>query len=438
MDRQRTIARDVSLSGIGLHTGMRVNATFRPAPPGTGVLFARTDLPGTPAVPADIEHVVDVRRGTTLGAGDARVHTVEHLLATLSGLGIDNLQVELDEREPPEGDGSSLPFLKALSEAGVVEQSEPKRYQTVREPVSVSRNGTFVVAIPADEFRISCTISYGKAALDAQYLSVSVTPESFREEICSARTFCFYDEVAELMERGLIRGGSLDNAVVIRDDAILSKESLRFRDEFVRHKILDIMGDLFLAGPNLRAHVVAIRPGHPPNVELARELKRHLMATEKVGGAAPRPVPTSGQGLDPVEVLNILPHRYPFLLIDRILEIDDKEGRIVGLKNVTFNEPYFQGHFPGHPIMPGVLQVEAMAQAVGILILRRSGNEGCLAYFMSIKNAKFRRAVRPGDQLLIEVTILKTRGRTAKVKGRITVDGEVASEAELMFSLVER
>ncbi len=436
MANQKTIAREVSVTGIALHTGMRATATFRPAPPNTGVLFVRADLPGRPCVPAKIDNVVDVRRGTTIGLGEVRVHTVEHVMAAASGLGIDNLLVELDEGEPPVGDGSSLPFFNALNEAGVQEQDEPRRVLELRRTVSMSRDGVTMVALPAEEFRISCTISYGTAALDAQYLSLDVNERTFREELAPARTFCFYDEVATLMEKGLIRGGSLDNAVVVRDDAILSKEALRYPDEFVRHKILDMVGDLYLLGGPLKAHVVAIKPGHPPNVELARLLKESIQGRKEIEEASV-PVPAGDESLDTQGIMGVLPHRYPFLLVDRMLEVRQDEDRAVGLKNVTINEPFFQGHFPGHPIMPGVLQIEAMAQVGGVLLLGKAGNQRKLAYFMSISNAKFRRAVTPGDRLIIEAEMLKVRGRTGKVKGRITVDGELVSEAELMFALVD-
>jgi UDP-3-O-[3-hydroxymyristoyl] N-acetylglucosamine deacetylase/3-hydroxyacyl-[acyl-carrier-protein] dehydratase len=286
--------------------------------------------------------------------------------------------------------------------------------------------------------RISCTIHYGKPGLDTQFLSLAIEPETFESQISPARTFAFYEDLQQLIDHGLIKGGSLENAVLIRNESILATEPLRFRDEFVRHKILDVLGDIMLLGRPLAAHIITIRPGHTSNAALTRALAK-LMEKEQpapIQFAPPMPSDTPvEQAMDILKLLNVMPHRYPFLMVDRILKIEGEE-KIVGLKNVTINEPYFQGHFPGHPIMPGVLQLEAMAQVAGVLMLRSGENAGKVAYFMSANNVKWRKPVRPGDQLIIEIEMGRARAKIAKAKGTCKVAGEVVSEAEVMFSVV--
>ena len=431
MERQRTIAGEARYFGIGVHTGSKTTITFKPAPPNTGIRFVRVDLPGRPSIAAAVEHVVGVERGTVLGVDGVRIHTVEHVLAAFLGLGIDNLIVEMDASEPPVGDGSAIPFVRMIKSVGVVEQDGSRESIELSRPIWAMKNGANIVVIPRGPFRISCTVSFPAEGFHDQFLSLTIDEDTFEKEIAPCRTFCFYHEVEELMNKGLIKGGSLDNAVVIGDGAIFSKERLRFRDEFVRHKILDLMGDLYLLGNRIRGHVIAIRSGHDLNVKLVKQLsglrkKRRPVNETKM---------PEGSKVDINDIKKILPHRYPFLLVDRIVEME-RYKRIVGIKNVTVNEAFFAGHFPERPIMPGVLIIEAMAQTAGVLMLQRPENVGKLAYFMAIGKAKFRRAVVPGDQLRIEIDVLRFGTKVGKVRATATVEGEVAAEAELTFTFL--
>jgi UDP-3-O-[3-hydroxymyristoyl] N-acetylglucosamine deacetylase/3-hydroxyacyl-[acyl-carrier-protein] dehydratase len=438
LKQQQTIKREVSFSGIGIHTGHTVHMTWKPAPLNHGIQFVRLDLDGHPAVTPHIDQVGDTTRWTTIGRDQAAIHTVEHVLATLNGFGIDNIVIELDANEPPVADGSSRAFVELLKQAGIQPQEGKREIFQPREPIHVEIGESMAVVLPSDQLRVSCTIHYGKPGLDAQFLSLAIEPESFESQISPARTFAFYEDLHYLIDKGLIKGGSLENAVLIRNETVLATDPLRFRDEFVRHKILDIVGDITLLGRPLAAHIVAIRPGHGINAEMTRRLAALMEKERPSVPLAPPPaaVGTEGYAMDTVRLLNVLPHRYPFMLVDRILHIEGNQ-KIVGLKNVTFNEPFFQGHFPGHPIMPGVLQVEAMAQVAGVLMLRASENAGKVAYFMSANNVKFRKPVRPGDQLIIEVEMGKSRSNIGKAKGVCKVGHDVVSEAEVMFSIVE-
>ena len=440
--QQQTIKRPVSFSGIGIHTGNQVSMTWKPAPVDHGIKFVRVDLDSKPVIDALIANIGDTTRWTTLGNGNAVIHTVEHVLAALNGSGIDNVLVELNANEPPVGDGSALPFVEMVKEAGIQPQEGKREVFQPREVVHVEVGDSLAIVLPSDHLRISCTIQYGRPGLDAQFLSMAVEPESFRTQIAPARTFAFYDEIQFLIDKGLIKGGSLENAVLIRGETVLATAPLRFRDEFVRHKMLDVLGDLTLLGRPLAAHIVVVRPGHTGNAELTKALARVLEeSSEPVFATMPPPVPagtgTDAVAMDTIRLLNVMPHRYPFLMIDRILKIEG-EQKIIGLKNVTINEPYFQGHFPGHPIMPGVLQLEAMAQVAGILMLRQGQNEGKVAYFMSANNVKWRKPVRPGDQLIIEIEMGRARSNIAKAKGVCKVAGEIVSEAEVMFSVMDK
>ncbi|HUJ09117.1 MAG TPA: bifunctional UDP-3-O-[3-hydroxymyristoyl] N-acetylglucosamine deacetylase/3-hydroxyacyl-ACP dehydratase [Verrucomicrobiae bacterium] len=439
--QQQTIKRPVSFSGIGIHTGSNVNMMWKPAPVDHGIKFVRVDLDGKPVIEPLIANIRDVTRWTTIGSNGTVIHTVEHVLATLNGYGIDNLIIELDANEPPVGDGSSLPFVQMVKQAGIQPQEGKREIFCPQETVHIEVGESLAVVVPSDELRISCTIHYGKPGLDAQFLSLAIEPETFETQISPARTFAFYEDLQHLIDHGLIKGGSLENAVLIRNESFLSTEPLRFRDEFVRHKILDVLGDIVLLGRPLAAHIITIRPGHTCNAELTKALARLMEKEEPAPVSFAPPIQTQApteQVMDIMQLLNVLPHRYPFLLVDRILKIEGEE-KIVGLKNVTMNEPFFQGHFPGHPIMPGVLQLEAMAQVSGILMLRAGENvgKGKVAYFMSANNVKWRKPVRPGDQLIIEVEMGRARGKIAKAKGVCKVAGEVVSEAEVMFSVVD-
>ncbi len=443
MLQQQTINRPVSFSGVGLHSGNRVNMTFLPAPPNSGIRFRRVDLEGKPEIEARVENVVENNRSTTLAKGNTHIHTVEHVLATFAGLGIDNAVVEVDANEPPIADGSAREYCSMVQSAGIVAQDERREAYTLSAPIELEMGETVMTLFPDEVFKISCTSS-DRHGRFTQFFTLALTPRTWETELAPARTFCFFEEIEFLIRNGLIRGGSLENAVVIRDDAVLTTEPLRFPDEFVRHKMLDIVGDLSLLGRPVHGHLVAVKPGHAANCELVRRISAQM---NKVQTFAPPPAVRStppaevlqvlqqGGGLDIEGVLRILPHRYPFLMVDRVLHVEG--NRIVGLKNVTINEPYFQGHFPGHPIMPGVLQLEAMAQVAGILMLRRAENAGQIAYFMSAENVKWRKPVQPGDLLVIEVEMTKMRGKLGKAKGVCKVQGEIVSEAEVTFVLRE-
>lgn len=441
--KQRTLAREVSIKGNALHTGDAVTLTMKPAPAGSGVIFKRIDLHGSPELRPRVDQVTDLVRATTIQSGHAKIHTVEHVLSALHGCGVDNVIIEMDASEAPIMDGSARPFVNLILQGEPVEQDKEREYFELDAPVSVTRGNSSIIALPCDTLKISCT-SADDRGIHTQHLSLTIDPETYQSQIAAARTFTIYEDIEELLKLGKIRGGSLDCAVVIRGDKIISKEPLRFKDEFVRHKMLDIIGDILLLGLPLKAHIVATRPGHAINAELTRLLFEKLQERKKSGGAkkkalvAGSPVILAHEtSLDIRRVLDTIPHRYPFVMIDRVLEFKG-EDEIVALKNVTINEQYFQGHFPGNPVMPGVLQLEAMAQTAGILMLRRSGNEGKTAFFMSADKVKFRKPVRPGDQLVITAKLLKSRGnKLATAEVECTVDGQPASSAELMFMIVD-
>ena len=433
---QHTLAKAASLSGTSLHTGAKVSLKIQPAPPDSGIKFKRKDLQDEPTIDATIANVKTVERATTIGEGSMRVHTVEHVLSALSALGVDNAVVEMDANEPPIGDGSALAYVEAIKKAGIVPQEAPRLFFHVREPISVeTKSGSLLVLLPDDEFRISCTQA-GPDNRFTQFMSTPITPAIYEREIAPARTFVYYEDVQSLMEKNLIKGGSLENAIVVRGESVLSKEPLRFPDEFVRHKILDIIGDLALLGRAIRGHIVAVKPGHGANTDLVRALAKVQKATEAT--LPQRNFPPGEGGLDINAVMRILPHRYPFLMVDRILSFEG-ETKCVGIKSVTINEPFFQGHFPGHPVMPGVLQVEAMAQVASVLMMRISKSASRVGYFMSADGVKFRKPVFPGDTLFIHAELTKSRGnRLAKAMCKCVVNDAVVSEGELMFTFLDK
>jgi UDP-3-O-[3-hydroxymyristoyl] N-acetylglucosamine deacetylase/3-hydroxyacyl-[acyl-carrier-protein] dehydratase len=438
--KQRTLSRSVTIKGNALHTGEAVTLTLKPAPVDHGVVFKRIDLTGAPEIQPRVDHITDLVRATTIQSGHVKIHTVEHVLSALNGCSVDNVLVEMNASEAPIMDGSARPFVNLIVEGEPVEQDRERDYFTLDAPVSVSRGNSSIVAIPHDGLKISCT-SADDRGIHTQHLSLSIDPETYVSQIAPARTFTFYEEIEELLKLGKIRGGSLDCAVVIKGDKVMSKEPLRFKDEFVRHKILDIIGDVSLLGVPLKAHIVATRPGHAINAELTKVLFERLQEQKKGGGkrkGAPRPTPAIDvKTLDIRSILDILPHRYPFVMIDRVVEIKGAE-EIVAIKNVTFNEPYFNGHFPGNPVMPGVLQLEAMAQAAGILVVRLNNWVSRPAFFMSADKVKFRKPVRPGDQLQIHAKLTKVRsGKIAVAEATCSVDGQVVSSADLMIAMVE-
>jgi UDP-3-O-[3-hydroxymyristoyl] N-acetylglucosamine deacetylase/3-hydroxyacyl-[acyl-carrier-protein] dehydratase len=461
---QRTIKKTASYSGIGLHTGNKTAITFRPAPANSGVKFVRTDLSGRPEIPALIEYVIGLDRGTSLGKGQVKIHTVEHVLSALGGLRIDNLFVELDANEPPVGDGSAKPFVDVLLKAGIAEQDAPKEFLEIDTPIWYSKKkekGVELVALPADDFMITFMVDYKHPALGTQYTAMYSLDADFVKEFAPARTFCFLHEVEQLKEQGLIKGGTLENALVVGDHEVdeeelaylkkllgmkkrvfvgkngfLNNARLRFPNEPCRHKALDLIGDLFLLGVNLKAHVLAARSGHAANVALVKEIRK--VYEKKLLISKYQDQKAGEYQLDSSAIAKILPHRYPFLLIDRIIDLETGQ-RVVAIKNVTINEPFFQGHFPGHPIMPGVLIIEAMAQAGGVLLLNTVKDpEGKLVYFTAIDKVKLRRPVLPGDQIRFELEMVQFRLNRCRMAGKAYVSGQLVAEGEFMAAVVER
>ena len=435
--KQRTLAREVSIKGSALHTGDAVTLTIKPAPVDHGILIRRIDLNGSPELRPRVDQITDLVRATTIQSGHAKIHTVEHVLSALAGCGVDNVIIDMDASEPPILDGSAKPFVDLIMQGDPVEQEKEREYFTLDAAVSVTRGQSSIIALPADELKISCT-SADDRGIHTQHLSLTIDPDVYMTQIAAARTFTIYEDIEELLKLGKIKGGSLDCAVVIKGDKIISKEGLRFKDEFVRHKILDLIGDITLLGMPLKAHIIATRPGHAINAELTKALAAKLEERLKGPKKKPRPsmVMPDETALDIRRILDTLPHRYPFVMLDRVMEFVGDDA-LVAIKNVSINEPFFQGHFPGNPVMPGVLQLEAMAQAAGVLMLRRGSAEGKATLFMSADKVKFRKPVRPGDQLIINAKLTKTRGnKLASAEVTCTVDGQVVSSAELMFAIV--
>jgi UDP-3-O-[3-hydroxymyristoyl] N-acetylglucosamine deacetylase/3-hydroxyacyl-[acyl-carrier-protein] dehydratase len=433
---QQTLAKAAGFSGTSLHTGEKVSLKLQPAPVDHGIKFKRKDLADEPLIDATIDNLKTVERATTIGEGTVRVHTVEHVVAALSGMGVDNAIVEMDANEPPIGDGSAQPYVDLIKKAGVTAQDAPRKFFDVREPMHVeSKTGALLVLLPDEKFRVSCTQA-GPNNRFTQFLSTEITPALFEREIAPARTFVYYEDVRALMDKNLIKGGSLENAVVIRDNAVLGKEPLRFEDEFVRHKILDIVGDLALLGRRIRGHLLAVKPGHAANSDLARRLAREQARRSEM--EMPRAMPRGDGGLNTEEVMQVLPHRYPFLMVDRVVEFEG-DSKITGVKSVSINEPFFQGHFPGHPVMPGVMLVEAMAQVASILLFKLAKTSSRIGYFMSADGVKFRKPVFPGDTIFVHAELTKARGnRLAKAKCHCVVNDAVVCEGELMFTFLER
>lgn len=438
MDKQKTIEKTVSISGIGLHTANKVNITFRPADIDTGINFIRTDIAANPVIKASIENVVlephSLRR-TSITKGNIYVHTIEHLMAGLSGLGIDNISIEIDNDEVPGLDGSASDFIRLLTSAGIREQEKERRYFSLKEPVFVEDEGVSIIALPFDGLKISYTLRYNHPMLNVQFEEIDFNAEVFVHQIGSARTFCLEAEADELQKMGFGKGANYDNTLVVGREGVL-KNRLRYEDEFVRHKILDLSGDLYLVGCPLKAHIVALKSGHSLNLKLVKKIYRQKQES-LLAGIAIDYRPKENEQLDAAAIMQILPHRDPFLFIDRVISLE-RGRRITAIKNVTINDYFFKGHFPGRPVMPGVLIIEAMAQAGGIMMLSQEENRGKLAFFMAINNVKFRKTVVPGDQLVLEVTAGKIKSKTGQVYGKAYVDGKLAAEAELMFALAER
>ena len=460
-DKQHTIKAPVTVSGIGLHTGVVSNMTFKPAPINHGYKFQRIDLPGQPIVAADVDNVVDLSRGTTIEQNGARVHTIEHTLAALVGLQIDNVLIELDGPEPPIMDGSSIQFVKPLLEVGLEEQNALRNYFEITKGISYKDDarGVEIAALPLDDYRLTAMVDYNSPILGSQHASIT-NMDQFVDEIAPSRTFVFLHELEALYKQNLIKGGDLDNAIVIvdrvvqdeelnyladllkkpkvevKEEGILNNTELRYKNEPARHKLLDLIGDLALIGRPIKGQILAARPGHAANVAFAKKVKKMIYE------ATIKNVPTYDPKKKPVMDINqisaTLPHRYPFLLIDKIIHLD--ETTVTGVKNVTMNEPFFQGHFPGNPVLPGVIQIEAMAQTGGILVLNTVENpEDYWTYFLGIDKCRFKRKVIPGDTIVFKCELLAPIKRgIAKMSGQAFVAGQLVMEAEMSASIVKK
>lgn len=460
---QRTIRNETSCVGVGLHTGVETKITFKPAPEDFGIRFKRMDIEGSPEIRADIDHVVDISRGTTIEENGVKIHTVEHALAACVGIGLDNVLIELTEKEPPVMDGSSIDFVEALLKSGIVKQDAPRNYLHIDEAVSYSdiERGVDIHIMPSDQFRITFMIDYKYKSLGTQFTTMDQLEQNFAKEIAPARTFCFLSEVETLKENGLIQGGNLDNAVVIVDkeidqfeadnlrglfgieqeislgaNGILNGKKLRFENEPVRHKALDLIGDLALLGMPLQGHVIASKSGHAANVELVKRIKK--VYEKKILRQRYQKSISSDYLFDINSILNLLPHRYPFVLVDRIIDFTPGE-KLTAIKNVTFNEPFFQGHFPNQAVMPGVLVLEAMAQAGSFLVLNSVENPTKKNMFLSsLSEAKFRHPIVPGDQLRIEMILEKFKLGTAFLVGKGYVGDKLVAEGKLKATVVDR
>jgi len=463
IEKQTTIKQSVSLIGIGIHTGETTTITFHPAPENYGYKFIRTDIPNAVEIPALVDYVIDLSRGTTIGKDGYRVLTVEHVLAALTGLEIDNCKIELNGNEPPVVDGSSLPYVETLKKAGKQELNARREYFEIDEPIRYTNEekGVDIVALPNTDFRITVMVDYYNPALGSQHTGLFNLQKEFETEFAPARTFCFLTEVEALYEQGLIKGGTLDNAIVIIDkemnetevtrlkkllningkilinnSGILNNTELRFKNEPARHKLLDMIGDLSLAGVRVKAQILAARPGHASNFEFSKLVREAYKKAKPISRI--KDIEKKSSLLDIYQIMKFLPHRYPILLVDKIVDFDEQNMTIIGIKNVTFNEPYFMGHFPENPVMPGVLILEAMAQTGGLMLLNSDSLKNKLAMFMSINNAKFRKPVIPGDTMVMELSLKNKRFNTYTFHGKSFVRGELVAEAELQAALVDK
>lgn len=458
--KQQTIQNVISLEGVGLHTGKEVTLTFKPAPENTGFVFRRVDLEGKPEIEADVNYVVETQRSTNLEKNGVQIQTSEHVLAACVGLEIDNIYIELNASEPPIMDGSSKFFVEALEKAGIVEQEAEREEFIVNEVISYhdEKSGSEIIVMPADEYQVTTMVDFGTKVLGTQNASILHLSE-FKNEIANARTFSFLHELESLLEHGLIKGGDLNNAIVyvdkeiseetmkklrsafrreeisVKPNGILDNLTLHYPNEAARHKLLDVLGDLALVGTRIRGKVIANKPGHHVNTQFAKKLTKIIKAEKR--NNVPKIDLDQKPIMDVNDIMNTLPHRPPFLLVDKIYELT--ESLVIGMKNVTMNEPFFVGHFPGKPVMPGVLQVEAMAQTGGILALKSVPDpENYLTYFMKIDNVRFKQQVVPGDTLIFKLELLAPiRRGICQMQGYAYANGKLATEAVLMAQIVK-
>ncbi len=437
MEKQRTIIKEVSLEGIGLHTAGKSRIVIKPALVDSGIRFTRVDLPDKPTVEASIDNLLPEsfsQRRTSIGREDVKINTIEHLMAALSGMGIDNLSIEIDNEEVPGLDGSSLNFLEILEKAGIKEQEKERQYYKIKESICVEESGASIVILPSSGYRISYLLDYDQPLLGAQFMEIDFNSDTFKKELARARTFCLEEEAVELQRHGLGQGANYENTLVVGKQGVI-KNKLRYENEFIRHKMLDLVGDIFLLGYPIKGHIIAVKSGHALNLKLAKKIEMQKKKSFDAGISIGYPVQNGGE-LDISAIMKILPHREPFLFVDRIISLE-KGKHVTGIKNVTINDYFFKGHFPGKPVMPGVLIVEAMAQVGGVMMLSPEENRGKLAYFLAADNVKFRKTVVPGDQLVLDVTAGRIKSKTGQVHAKALVDGKVVAEADLMFALAE-
>ena len=458
---QHTIKEPISISGAGIHTGQSVTINILPAEPNAGIIFKRVDLPGKPTVKADVDYVVETNRSTTLEHNGARVSTIEHLMAAMVGMQVDNALIEIDGEEVPILDGSSQPFVEAFEKVGVVQQNAEKIYYTIEHNITFVDEDKKVemVALPYSEYRVNTLIDFNSPVLGTQHAAIKNISE-FKDQVASCRTFCFFHELEWLIANNLIKGGDINNAIVVVDkevtdeqieriskvfnktdvqishEGILNNLELRFPNEPARHKLLDVVGDLALVGFPFKAHIIANRPGHSSNVKFAKKIKEHIKKIKNKQDV-PKYDPNQIPVLNIQDIENTLPHRYPFLMVDKVLELTDE--MVVAIKNVTYNEPFFQGHFPGNSVFPGVLQVEALAQAGGLLAIPRNTEDKYDTYFLKIDNCKFKQMVVPGDTMILKMVLLQPiRRGIVEMKGTIYVGDKLVTEAVLVAKIVKR
>ncbi len=462
VEKQQTLKGEVELQGVGLHTGKEVTMKLAPANPGFGIRFQRTDLPGEPIIRADVDYVVDTSRGTTLEYQNARISTVEHVLAALVGMGIDNVLIQLNGPEVPILDGSAWPFIEAIEQVGIQEQEARRIIYSIDANIHYydPEKKVDMLAVPSRDYQVTTLIDFNSPVLGTQHASLKHLSD-FRDEIAPCRTFCFLHELEYLLEHNLIKGGDLSNAIVVVDRAVSEEElkrlenvfkkknievkqegilnniQMHFPNEPARHKLLDVVGDLALVGHRINAHIIASRPGHASNVEFARKIKQFIKKNRHLSDI-PQYDPNQDAIYDITHIEKSLPHKYPFLLVDKIIELSD--DHVVGVKNVTFNEHFFQGHFPGNPIMPGVLQIEALAQTGGILALNNySDPQNYDTYFIKINNVRFKQKVVPGDTLILKLKLQNAiRRGICEMKGTIYVGNKLVTEAELVAQIIRK